>query len=453
MYSIYVIDDEEYIGWLIKKAFSKKGYKVKTFLTGIEGIKEIEKETPDIVLLDIRLNDMDGIDVLKRIKETEKSLPVIMITAHGTIEGAIEAMKLGAFFYLTKPFDIDELNIQVEKALEVERLKNEVDYLRLERDKDILILNNSPMMKSVYNTVQQVAGVSATVLITGESGTGKEVIANQIHRLSARKESPFIAVNCGAINENLLESELFGHEKGAFTGAIGRKLGKFELADKGTIFLDEIGEMSMSMQVKLLRVLQEREITRVGGETNIKIDVRIISATNKNLMDEIKKGNFREDLYYRINVVPVELPPLRERREDIESYVKFFINKFSQGKKIVISDEAMNLLKEYSFPGNIRELENIIERMVLLSPSDELQVSSLPKEVYRENKKEDSIIYFPSEGIDLENVEKSLIVKSLQLSNYNQSKAAKLLNITRSALIYRMQKYEILGGKDEKEKD
>jgi Response regulator containing CheY-like receiver, AAA-type ATPase, and DNA-binding domains len=362
-------------------------------------------------------------------------------------------MKLGAFFYLTKPFDIDELNIQVEKALEVERLKNEVDYLRLERDKDILILNNSPMMKSVYNTVQQVAGVSATVLITGESGTGKEVIANQIHRLSARKESPFIAVNCGAINENLLESELFGHEKGAFTGAIGRKLGKFELADKGTIFLDEIGEMSMSMQVKLLRVLQEREITRVGGETNIKIDVRIISATNKNLMDEIKKGNFREDLYYRINVVPVELPPLRERREDIESYVKFFINKFSQGKKIVISDEAMNLLKEYSFPGNIRELENIIERMVLLSPSDELQVSSLPKEVYRENKKEDSIIYFPSEGIDLENVEKSLIVKSLQLSNYNQSKAAKLLNITRSALIYRMQKYEILGGKDEKEKD
>jgi len=453
MYSIYVIDDEEYIGWLIKKAFSKKGYKVKSFLTGKDGIQQIEKETPDIVLLDIRLNDMDGIDVLKRIKETEKSLPVIMITAHGTIEGAIEAMKLGAFFYLTKPFDIDELNMQVEKALEVERLKNEVDYLRLERDKDLLVLNNSPKMKSVYNTVQQVAAVSASVLITGESGTGKEVIANQIHRLSARGDCPFIAVNCGAINENLLESELFGHEKGAFTGAIGRKLGKFELANKGTIFLDEIGEMSMSMQVKLLRVLQEREITRVGGETNIKVDVRIISATNKNIMDEIKKGNFREDLYYRINVVPIELPPLRERREDIESYVKFFINKFSQGRSIVISDEAMNLLKDYSFPGNIRELENVIERMVLLSPTDELQVSSLPKEVYKDNKEEDSIIYFPAEGIDLENVEKSLIVKSLQLSNYNQSKAAKLLNITRSALIYRMQKYEILGGKDEKEKD
>lgn len=453
MYSIYVIDDEEYIGWLIKKAFSKKGYKVKSFLTGKEGIQEIEKETPDIVLLDIRLNDMNGIDVLKRIKEMEKSLPVIMITAHGTIEGAIEAMKLGAFFYLTKPFDIDELNIQVEKALEVERLKNEVDYLRLERDKDLLVLNNSPIMKSVYNTVQQVAAVSASVLITGESGTGKEVIANQIHRLSARGSCPFIAVNCGAINENLLESELFGHEKGAFTGAIGRKLGKFELANKGTIFLDEIGEMSMSMQVKLLRVLQEREITRVGGETNIKVDVRIISATNKNIKDEIKKGNFREDLYYRINVVPIELPPLRERREDIESYVKFFIDKFSQGRNIVLSDEAMNLLKDYSFPGNIRELENIIERMVLLSTSDELQVSSLPKEVYRDNKKEDSIIYFPAEGIDLENVEKSLIIKSLEFSNYNQSKAAKLLNITRSALIYRMQKYEILGGKDEKEKD
>lgn len=453
MYSIYVIDDEEYIGWLIKKAFSKKGYKVKSFLTGKEGIQEIEKETPDIVLLDIRLNDMDGIDVLKRIKDAEKSLPVIMITAHGTIEGAIEAMKLGAFFYLTKPFDIDELNMQVEKALEVERLKNEVDYLRLERDKDLLVLNNSPIMRSVYNTVQQVAAVSASVLITGESGTGKEVIANQIHRLSARGGCPFIAVNCGAINENLLESELFGHEKGAFTGAIGRKLGKFELANKGTIFLDEIGEMSMSMQVKLLRVLQEREITRVGGETNIKVDVRIISATNKNIMDEIKKGNFREDLYYRINVVPIELPPLRERREDIESYVKFFIDKFSQGRNIVISDEAMNLLKDYSFPGNIRELENIVERMVLLSTSDELQVSSLPKEVYRDNKKEDSIIYFPAEGIDLENVEKSLIIKSLEFSNYNQSKAAKLLNITRSALIYRMQKYEILGGKDEKEKD
>lgn len=452
MYSLYVIDDEEYIGWLIKKAFSKKGYKVKSFLTGKEGLQEIEKETPDIVLLDIRLNDMDGIDVLKRIKENEKSLPVIMITAHGTIEGAIEAMKLGAFFYLTKPFDIDELNIQVEKALEVERLKNEVDYLRLERDKDVLILNNSPKMKFVYNTVQQVAAVSASVLITGESGTGKEVIANQIHRLSSRSDSPFIAVNCGAINENLLESELFGHEKGAFTGAIGRKLGKFELANKGTIFLDEIGEMSMSMQVKLLRVLQEKEITRVGGVTNIKVDVRIISATNKYLMDEIKKGNFREDLYYRLNVVPIELPPLRERKEDIESYVNFFINKFSQGRNIVISSEAMNLLKDYSFPGNIRELENIVERMILLTPSDELQVNSLPKEVYSGNKKEDSIIYFPAEGIDLENVERSLLVKALQISNYNQSKAAKLLNITRSALIYRMQKYEISGGKDEKEK-
>ena len=453
MYSIYVIDDEEYIGWLIKKAFSKKGYKVKSFLTGKEGIQEIEKGTPDIILLDIRLNDMDGIDVLKKIKETEKSVPVIMITAHGTIEGAIEAMKLGAFFYLTKPFDIDELNIQVEKALEVEKLKNEVDYLRLERDKDLLILNNSPKMKSVYNTVQQVAAVSASVLITGESGTGKEVFANQIHRLSARGDCPFIAVNCGAINENLLETELFGHEKGAFTGAIGRKLGKFELADKGTIFLDEICEMSMSMQVKLLRVLQEREITRVGGETTIKVDVRIISATNKNIKDEIKKGNFREDLYYRINVVPIELPPLRERREDIESYVKFFIDKFSQGRNITVSNEAVNLLKDYSFPGNIRELENIIERMVLLAPTEELQVSSLPKEVYRNNKEEDSIIYFPAQGIDLENVEKSLIIKSLQLSSYNQSKAAKLLNITRSALIYRMQKYEILGGKDEKEKD
>jgi len=453
VYSIYVIDDEEYIGWLIKKAFSKKGYKVKSFLTGKEGIQEIEKGTPDIILLDIRLNDMDGIDVLKKIKETEKSVPVIMITAHGTIEGAIEAMKLGAFFYLTKPFDIDELNIQVEKALEVEKLKNEVDYLRLERDKDLLILNNSPKMKSVYNTVQQVAAVSASVLITGESGTGKEVFANQIHRLSARGDCPFIAVNCGAINENLLETELFGHEKGAFTGAIGRKLGKFELADKGTIFLDEICEMSMSMQVKLLRVLQEREITRVGGETTIKVDVRIISATNKNIKDEIKKGNFREDLYYRINVVPIELPPLRERREDIESYVKFFIDKFSQGRNITVSNEAVNLLKDYSFPGNIRELENIIERMVLLAPTEELQVSSLPKEVYRNNKEEDSIIYFPAQGIDLENVEKSLIIKSLQLSSYNQSKAAKLLNITRSALIYRMQKYEILGGKDEKEKD
>ena len=392
---------------------------------------------------------MDGLEVLVKAKDLIPKLTVIMITAHGSINTAIEAMKLGAIDYITKPFDLDELKIIVKQALMVSRLREEVVFLRSELNKKHgRILGNSPAIQEVNSLIERVADSNATVLITGESGTGKEVTALSIHNLSYRRDKSYVPINCAALPEALLESELFGHEKGSFTGAVVRKIGRFELADKGTIFLDEVTEMPLSMQVKLLRVLQERQFERVGGTESIKIDVRIIAATNRDPMDCIKNGTFREDLYYRLNVLPIHIPPLRLRTEDIPLLVMHFLQKFNPSQEQMISPEAIGLLMNYDWPGNIRELQNVIERSVILSRGNDIKVNHLPKEIQKlENRKnvadQGLILNFPDKGISFDEVEKELILKSLEKSSGNQTKAAHLLGLTRSALLYRAQKYQL----------
>lgn len=445
---ILVIDDEEYIGWVIKKSFEGTGNEVHLALTGAEGISEVKKQYFDIVFLDLRLTDMDGMEVLLELKKLQKDMAVIIITAHGTIDTAIESMRRGAFDYITKPFDVNELILQANKALEVSRLKAEVNFLRDEALKNVnnfKFTSDNEIMDKIYKSLRQIAETSATVLITGESGTGKEIVARRIHELSSRKDYPFIIFNCASLPENLVEGELFGYEKNALAGSYERKSGKFELADKGTIFLDEVGEMSLSVQAKLLRFLEEKEFQRVGGNSNVKVNVRIIAATNKNLTESIKKGEFREDFYYRLNVIPVELLPLRERKEDIPELIDIFIRKYDTQRKIKgITPEAIKLLKGYHWPGNIRELENMIERIVILNSEAYIKASSIPVEILEQKKTaKEAVVYFPEEGINLEEVEKELIIKALKMSEQNQSKAAQLLGITRSALIYRMQKYKI----------
>jgi two-component system NtrC family response regulator len=441
---LLVIDDEEYIGWVIKKAFEATEEVVSLCLDGKSGLLEIQKESFDLVFLDLRLPDIDGMDLLLELKRLQPNLAVIIITAHGSIDTAIECMKRGAFDYITKPFDVDELLLQAKKATEMGKLKEEVKYLRSEIVKEVeesKFLSKNETTSSIFKSINQVAQTSATVLIAGESGTGKELVARRIHQLSDRADNAFVSCRV----DDAGDSELFGLEKNSFLGAVQRKLGKFELADKGTIFLDEIGEMSLNVQAKLLRVLQEKEFQRVGGNSNIKVDVRIIASTSMNLMEAIEEGKFREDLFYRLNVIPIELPPLRDRKEDILDLIHYFIKKYDIQSKIDdITPEAMKLLKNYHWPGNIRELENVVERIVILNEGKTITANSLPMEILGQKKNvKEPIIYFPEEGINLETVEKELILKALKLSGQNQSKAAQLLSITLSALIYRMQKHHI----------
>ena len=441
---LLVIDDEEYIGWVIKKAFEVTEEKVSLCFDGKSGLLEIQKENYDLVFLDLRLPDIDGMDLLLELKKLQPNLSVIIITAHGSIDTAIECMKRGAFDYITKPFDIDELLLQAKKVTEMGKLKEEVKYLRNEMIKEVeesKFLSKNEVTSSIFKSINQLAETTATVLIAGESGTGKELLARRIHQLSDRKNNLFIACR----GDGVTDTELFGNEKSSFLGVSQKKLGKFELADKGTIFLDEIGEMSLNVQGKLLRALQEKEFQRVGGNSNIKVDVRIIATTSINLMEAIEEGKFREDLFYRLNVIPIELPPLRDRTEDISDLVYYFIKKYDTGAKIEdITVESMKLLKNYHWPGNIRELENVIERIIILNDSKIIKANSLPIEILGQKKNlKEPIIYFPEEGINLETVEKELILKALNLSGQNQSKAALLLSITRSALIYRMQKHHI----------
>ena len=449
MNKILVIDDEERLCWALEKGLRQEGYQVITATRGKEGLELIQNETPSLVILDLKMPDMDGLEVLVKAKDLIPKLPVIMITAHGSIDTAIEAMKLGAVDYITKPFDLDELKIIVKQALMVSRLLEEVVFLRSELNKKHgRILGNSPAIQEVNSLIERVADSNATVLITGESVTGKEVTALSIHKLSYRRDKSYVPINCAALPESLLESELFGHEKGAFTGAVVRKIGRFELADKGTLFLDEITEMPLSMQVKLLRVLQEREFERVGGTESIKIDVRIIAATNRDPMECIKNGTFREDLFYRLNVLPIYIPPLRLRTEDIPLLVMHFLQKFNPSQEQMISPEAVELLMNYEWPGNIRELQNVIERAVILSRGNDIKISHLPKEIQKlEHKKNMAdlglILNFPDKGISFDEVERELILKSLEKSSGNQTKAAHLLGLTRSALLYRAQKYQL----------
>ncbi|TGE35078.1 sigma-54-dependent Fis family transcriptional regulator [Desulfosporosinus fructosivorans] len=442
---ILVIDDEERMCWALERALGHEGYQVVTATRGLEGIHLAQETEPSMVILDLKMPDIDGIEVLKEIKKINSSIPIIMITAHGTIDTAIEAMKIGATDYITKPFKLEELKVQIKQALHLSNLENQVNFLRQELGKKYgKIVGQSDAMKEVALLIRQVAKTGATVLITGESGTGKEVAAVEIHKASNRSDKPFVAVNCAALPEQLLESELFGHEKGAFTGATSRKKGRFEIADKGTIFLDESGEMPISMQAKLLRVLQERCFERVGGTETIHVDVRVIATTNIDLATAISNGTFREDLYYRLNVMHITMPPLRSRKEDIPLLVNHFLEKFDPTHSKKISSESMKILTRYNWPGNIRELQNVIERALIVCQGSEIQPVHFPKELLNSlEQATEPVISLTEGGFTLEELEKHLIIKALEKHNYNQTKAAKYLGITRPTLLYRLQKYGI----------
>lgn len=443
---ILIVDDEEHMCWALERAMRQEGYQTLVATRGLMGLDLIRDEQPSLVILDLRMPELDGMEVLKRAKKINPKLPVIMLTAHGTIETAIEAMKIGATDYITKPFDLDELKLVIKQNLLLSQLETEVTFLRSElTSKYDNMVGQSKVIKDIISLIERVAGSNASVLITGESGTGKEVAAVALHQNSPRSHEPFIPVNCAALPEQLLESELFGHERGAFTGATSRKLGRFELADKGTIFLDEIAEMSMNMQAKLLRVLQEKTFERVGGTETLSVDVRVIAATNRQMDEAIKKGQFREDLFYRLNVIHIHLPPLRERKEDIPLLAGHFLQKFGHTYQVnKISPEAMDLLCKYHWPGNIRELQNVIERSTIICRDNEIRPEHLPRDIYTAPKStSDMIVEFPEQGLSLEELEKELILKALEKSGGNQTKAAQLLGITRSALLYRSQKHNI----------
>lgn len=448
---VLIVDDERNMRWALRKTLTKDIYEVYEAEDGEQAIEQYKKIEPHLILLDIKMPKKSGLQVLKEIKSKNKKIPIIMITAYGDVESALHAMKIGAIDYITKPFDIEELKLLIKKTLKYKNLEDEVEILREERLKNNGIIGQSSKMIEVLEMVQRVANSTATVLVQGESGTGKELIARAVHELSDRKLKPFIGVNCGALPETLLDSELFGHEKGAFTGAISRKLGRFERAQGGTLFLDEIGELSLLTQVKLLRAIQEKEIERVGGSHTISVDARIIAATNRDLEKMVAEGSFREDLYYRLKVIPIQLPALRERKEDIPVLVQYFINKFAKhtNKKVLkVSDISLKLLERYSWPGNIRELQNVIERAVILCWGETLTPEVLPKELIDSphqdvdaNVVTDFIL--PEEGISLDNVEKNFIQQALERTNGNQTHAAKLLGISRHTLLYRMSKYQI----------
>lgn len=449
--SVLVIDDDKSLRRVLEYQLSEKGYKVFTADNGISGLDIFRENEVDLVIADIQMPEMDGIELLKRIKAISNDAMVIIITAFGSINSAVEAMHLGAFDYITKPFDKNELELKVEKSLKIRGILAENRYLReviSESFKFDNMIGSSKAIRDVYDIASQVAKTNSTVLIQGESGTGKELIAKAIHFNSPRSENPFVVVNCGAIPENLLESELFGYKRGAFTDARVDKIGKFEAANRGTIFLDEISELPQQLQVKLLRVLQNMEIDKIGDLKPLKVDVRIVAATNRNLKSLVDEDLFREDLYYRINVIPITLPPLRARKEDIPLIANHFINKFTrQFEKagIKFDKDVFRIFNHYHWPGNIRELENLIHRLVVLCHGDFITIDDLPEEMLREQKPDSKsfTIAIPDEGLDLEDVERELILQALIKKNWNQTQAAKLLNISRNSLIYHMQKYEI----------
>lgn len=448
MKKVLVADDEANMRWALEKALLKEEYEVITADNGQIALDKILSERPDLVLLDYKMPKLNGIEVLREIKSINPDLIVIIMTAHGNTAAAVEAMKLGAYDYIMKPFDIDELLLAVEKAFELRNLRQQVDLSKQEVAEQQgweQMVGQSTPMKSVLNLVKRVAPTTATVLLQGESGTGKELVAHAIYSLSSRWEGPLIRVNCAALPESLMESELFGHEKGAFTGAHALKAGRFELADGGTLFLDEIGELSLGVQAKLLRVLQERTFERVGGVKTLKVDVRIIAATNKNLLDEIKEGRFREDLFYRLSVFPINLPPLRERIEDIPLLVQHFLEKLSpNGETKRFSAEVIERFSHYDWPGNVRELQNIIERMVIICPDQEIGVEWIPDMIEKGIQgKGVQPFTLPPEGISLEELEKTLLEQALERAEGNQTHAAQLLGLSRHAYLYRLEKHGI----------
>ncbi len=452
---ILIIDDDELVATSLKKVLSKQNYIVRTCLNADEAKDVTAEFQPDVILLDIYLTTHNGIDILKILKKSFREIPVIMITGYADVKMAVTSIKSGAFDFLLKPIDIEQLSIVLDKALENVRLKSEVNRLNTILETDELtrdFFGKSTKIQKLLASVEKLAKSSdTTILLEGESGTGKEVFAKFIHQQSPRSSAPFITINCATIPRDLAESELFGHEKGAFTGASQKtKLGKFELANGGTLLLDEIGELSLDMQVKLLRVLQERKFYRLGGEKEISVNVRVLAATNRNLEDEIEKGNFREDLFYRLNVAKILIPPLRERKDDIPYIAYSLLKEFSQkfGKEIhSIDSSAIDLLKNYFWKGNVRELRNIVERVVLLCEEDELKEHHFSNLLDTKNTDKTSddkfVLSIPSSGIKIDVVLKSLILKTLQITNGNQVKAAKILGLSRSKLRYRMEQLGI----------
>ncbi len=449
-YIILIIDDEKSQIEILAGYLKKKGFGILSAASGEEGISIAKNNVIDIIISDYKMPDKSGLEVLNEVKSVNPEIGFVMVTAFGTIEDAVIAMRSGADDYITKPLDLDELDLTIEKIIENKNLKSENKFLKdqlIEKYKLSSVVSGSPGMEEVISMAARAANSKATVLLTGESGTGKEVLAKAIHYISPRKDKPFVAVNIPALSENLVESELFGHERGAFTGAERTIKGRFESADKGTIFLDEIGDIPSSTQVKLLRVLQEQKIERVGSSESIKIDVRIIAATNRDLEKKIKEGAFRQDLYYRLNIVTINIPPLRERREDILPLLEYFIDKYSKenGKgNILISKEAADLLLKYNYPGNVRELENIIERAVVLSRKNLISVNDLPLSV--KGLKEEKIENENAPGTltdQVEALEKRLIFDALKKTSGNQTKAGKLLGISERNLRYKLKKYGI----------
>jgi DNA-binding NtrC family response regulator len=442
---ILLIDDDQSLRRVIEYSLLENGFAVRPAASGEEGLALFQTETFDVVITDITMPGMSGMEVLEKVRTADPALPVIIITAYGTIESAVSAMKQGAFDYITKPFNRDELRITLDRALKMRRLEKENVRLRAEViDRNLFnaIVGDSEKIREVIALAGRVAPSDATVLVTGESGTGKELLARGIHFSSGRAEGPFIAVNCAAIPENLIESELFGHVKGAFTGAVRDKEGKFELADGGTLFLDEIGDLRIDLQAKILRALQERTVDRVGGVTQVDLDVRVIAATNRDLERDVREGTFREDLYYRLSVVILHMPPLRERKDDIPLLAQHFLKKFSKGGTSTLAPDALSLLQSYGWPGNVRELENVIERASVLKRGDSVTVADLPEKLTRVGRSAvDIILNLPDDGISLEEIEKTLIMKALERHKGNQTRAAEYLRITRPTLIYRMEKF------------
>jgi len=455
--TILVIDDNETIREGLAHTIRRMGHTVLKAASGAGGV-ELFAQNPQVgfVITDLKMDGMDGVAVLKKIREMDADVPTMIMTGFGTVETAVEAMKLGAFDFLTKPFAPELVRLKVERALELSaahreknKLAAENEYLRSEsegRYRFADLIGASECMQKVFRTVEKVSKTDSSVFIWGESGTGKELVARAIHNTSKRKEAPFIKVNCGALTETLLESELFGHQKGAFTGAIKTKLGRFELADKGTLFLDEIGDVPMSMQVKLLRALQEQEFERVGGEQSINVDVRIISATNKDLDKEVAEGRFREDLYYRLHIIPMTLPPLRDRRDDIPVLVNHFIEKLAPRTNPDIrgmADDALGRLMAYGWPGNVRELENVMEQSLVFAEGSQIGVEALPAMLQGQDEERLDVPKEMSLPDILEDLERQLILKAFKKAGGVKTETARLLGIKTSALYYKLDKYEV----------
>jgi DNA-binding NtrC family response regulator len=442
---VLLIDDDEGLNRVLGHQLRKEGFDVVTCAQGAKGLEEFGRGDFGVVVTDIQMPGLSGMHVLEEVKKKNEEVIVILITAYGTIKSAVEAMKMGAADYLTKPFETDELVLVLRRAIRARDLEKENLELRsqlAERFSFDSIIGRSARLDAVFRLISKVAPTDATVLLLGESGTGKELLARALHNASGRKKGPFVTVNCSAIPDNLMESELFGHVKGAFTGAARDKPGKFELARGGTIFLDEIGDLKTDLQAKLLRVLQEKEFERVGGTKSERADVRIVAATNKDLVSAMKNGEFREDLFYRLSVVPVDVPPLRDRKEDIPLLVDHFLEKFSRTAKPLISEKALALLERYDWPGNVRELENVIERAVVLSGKDLIDEDDLPDFVKFERTTGCST-GIPEAGASLLEIERGAILSALERTGWNRTKAAELLKIPRHVLLYRLKKFGI----------